>query len=353
MKKLIYIALISLFETAVYAQTFTVLAKSGLNIRREPNSKSEKVGHLPFGTMVDIDFHGRDVDYSRRYKHFSEIIEGKRGFWVKTTFGKTEGYIFSGFGLIGEWVVKSSEINRDYRLLRIGQYCDPINYDPQLNWYALTKNNGKMEVKKSDVILKLTHEFTEKDTLGTGNEYWREFPLVVSSNLSDTVFFLIGTRKPLQEKEIFSEFLGDIWNYTDIAKFLYPEETYSKYYEGKNYTFRAYETVKLTKENSEGYTKQYQIALEVNTHPETNVYNISTDLGFLDTGRKHSQYKTPQLIWVGDMNSDGLLDFIYYSHTMTDSCGVSWEYHLFLSDKDNPSKPIRKVSNQIQGNCIS
>jgi hypothetical protein len=28
-----------------------------------------------------------------------------------------------------------------------------------------------------------------------------------------------------------------------------------------------------------------------------------------------------------------------------------WEYHLFLSDKSNPDKPIRKVAIEISCNC--
>lgn len=162
MKKIIKIVVLLLFSASVYAEPFTILAKSGLNVRKEPNSKSERVGILPFGTVVEAEInYESDVDYKYRYKHFSEVIEGKQGFWMKISHGKIEGYIFSGFGLIGEWVVNSTEINKEYRLLRVGQYCDAINYDPKLNWFALIKANGKLSIKKSEVMLRLAHEFNE------------------------------------------------------------------------------------------------------------------------------------------------------------------------------------------------
>lgn len=354
MKKIIKIAILILLSAKANAESFTILAKSGLNVRKEPNSKSEKIGILSFGTIVEAEMdYDSDIDYKYRYKHFSEVIEGKQGFWMKISHGKIEGYIFSGFGLIGEWVVKPTEINNDYRLLRVGQYCDAINFDPKLNWYALTKTNGKLSVKKSEVTLKLAHEFSEQDTLGEENEYWTEFPLKVQSNLKDTVFFLIGTKTNLEEGAVFSQFVAKQWGYSESENFLFPEQSYGFYFEGKNYQFHAYEGVNLTKENPEGFIKKYQLELNISVHRETKKYNLSKELELEETAARHCNYKTPQLILVGDINKDGLPDFIYYSHTMNDSCGVCWEYHLFLSDKSNPDKPIRKVANEISCSCIT
>ena len=85
---------------------------------------------------------------------------------------------------------------------------------------------------------------------------------------------------------------------------------------------------------------------------EVKKYNLSKELELISTAENHCNYRTPQLILVGDINSDRLPDFIYYSHTMTDGCGACWEYHLFLSDKLNIDTPIRKVAHEINCNCI-
>lgn len=354
MKKIINVIILILISVDSNAESFTILAKSGLNVRKEPHSKSEKVGTLPFGTVVEAEInYETDIEYNGRYKHFSEVIEGKQGFWMKISHGKIEGYIFSGFGLIGEWVVNSTEINKDYRLLRAGQYCGAINYDPKLNWFALIKVNGKLSVKKSEVTLRLVHEFNEQDTLGEENEYWTQFPLIVKSNLKDTVLFLIGTKTDLEEGAIFSQYFANLWGYSVGEKFLFPEQTYSFYFEGKSYQFHAFEGVKLTQDNPDGYVKSYQLELNTSVNRDVKRYNLSPELNLKETAEKHCYYKTPQLILVGDINKDGLPDFIYYSHSMTNSCGVCWEYHLFMSDKSKPDSPIHKVANEISCNCIT
>lgn len=175
-----------LLPATAYTEPFTILAKSGLNVRKAPSATSEKVASLPFGTVVDADIdYETDIGDNGRYTHVSEVIEGKQGFWMRISYGKVQGYIFSGFGLIGERVVHSTDINKEYRLLQVGRYCDPINYDPKLNWYALTKANGKLSVKKSEVTLRLIHEFNEQDTLGDNSDFWTEFPIIVQTNLKD------------------------------------------------------------------------------------------------------------------------------------------------------------------------
>lgn len=352
--KILSFLLLLLIPATAYTKPFTILAKSGLNVRKAPSSTSEKVASLPFGTVVDADIdYETDIGYNGRYTHVSEVIEGKQGFWMRISYGKVQGYIFSGFGLVGERVVHSTDINKEYRLLQVGRYCDPINYDPKLTWYALTKANGKLSVKKSEVTLRLIHEFNEQDTLGYNSDFWTEFPIIVQTNLKDTVLFLIGSKTDLEEGAILTQFFANQWGYAKNEKFLFPEQSYGFYFEGKNYEFHAYEAVKLTKESPEGYVKSYQLELNQGNRLDIKRYNLSKELELELPAETHCTYKTPQLTFVGDINKDGLPDFIYYSHTMTDSCGVCWEYHLFLSDKSNPDKPIRKVANEISCNCIT
>jgi hypothetical protein len=285
--------------------------------------------------------------------HHSEIIEGKKGFWIKISHNNIEGYIFSGFGLVGEWVVKSTEINKEYRMLQVGPYCNAINYDPKLNWYALIKANGKLSLKKTEVTIRLIHEYNELDTLETENEYWSEYPLIVKSNIKDSILFLIGSKSNLEEGNVVSQLVARKWGYSEEENFLYPEQTYRFYYDEKDYKFHAFEGVELTKDNPKGYVKKYQIELIVGYRLEPKKYNISKHLSLDETAERHCKYKTPQLIIVGDINKDGLPDFIYYSHTMSSNCGVCWQYHLFMSDSTNQIEPYRKVADEISCNCIT
>ncbi|MEZ4918407.1 MAG: SH3 domain-containing protein [Saprospiraceae bacterium] len=356
MKNVLSVFLLLFFSISSNAFPFTILAKSGLNVRKEGKMNSERVTTLPFGTVVEAEInYGTDIGYNCDYTHFSEIIEGKRGFWMKITYGKIEGYIFSGFGLVGEWVVKSTGINNAFRLIYPGPTCSTVSYDPQLHWYALIKSDGKLALKRSEVRLKLIHEFNEQDTLGAQNVFWKAYPLIIETNQSDTVLYLIGSKTNLEEGEIPAQFIAYEYGYSGDGKFLFPEQSVGFGLGGIDYQFHAFEDVLLTKKAPEGFVKKYQIELSTFSYSksETKKYNLSQELELELPAQAHCRFKTPQLIFVGDLNKDGLSDFIYYSHTMTDGCGGCWEYHLFLSDITNPDQPFKKVANSISCNCIT
>jgi hypothetical protein len=354
MKNVLSVFLLLFFSISSNAEPFTILAKSGLNVRKEGKMNSERVATLPFGTVVEakLQYDSR-IRYKCCYSHFSETIEGKRGFWMKITYGEIEGYIFSGFGLRGKWVVKSTDINNEYRILHTGPTCRPINYDPKLKWYALIKSGGKLVVKKSEVNLRLIHEFNGQDTLNDISGYWMEYPLVVETNLKDTVVFLFGSETYMEQGEILSKFNADIWSISNDRKFIYPEQTYSFNFEGRAYQFRAFEEVILTNKDPKGYIRKYQIELNYGSgHTNIQNYNLSKELELEATAQRHAMYATPLLVFVGDINSDGMPDFVFCS-TMSEGCGICWEYHLFLSDITNPNRPFKKVANSISCNCIT
>lgn len=326
------------------AQTsYTVTAKSGLNLRTEPGMTGKKVASIPFGAIVIS-----EDDVTQGVK---DTIEDKPGSWIKIQYQARSGYVFTGFLAMGEQVVQATEINRDYRLLKPGFLCSPANFDPGLNWYALVRKDGRLTVKKTNIVVKFREDFSEKDLAAA--ECADCYACKVEASIEDSVFFYIGAKQPLVEGNRFSKFLGDYWNYDGGAKFFYPEQTFQEYYAPYNYTFRAFEGVMLTVQPP-GYQKKYQLEYDMYIHGNPmKTFDLSQDLNLSSTARQHSVYQTPQLIWIGDLNLDGLLDFIWYSHTMTDSCGVCWEYHLFMSDKNDPEQPIKKVADHVECNCLT
>lgn len=201
--------------------------------------------------------------------------------------------------------------------------------------------------------MKLIHEFGAKDTIGDENEFWEEFPLIVQTDNQDSIFFLIGSKHVLEEGALYSEFSIPTFESMGSGKFLYPEQYCDFIFNKTIYKFRAFEEVILNKNNENGYEKKYQIEMEISTNNGTKGYNLSKQLGLQRSAAKHCIYQTPILIFVGDINKDGFLDFIYYSHTMIESCESSEEFHLFISDKSNLQKPIKKVANTIKWNCIT
>lgn len=223
-----------------------------------------------------------------------------------------------------------------------------------------------MILKKAEVTIRLIQEYTELDTLGKNSLSWREYPITVNTNLTDSVFVLVGSRKPLAEGALPSGFWEGYRQKHGRSvlegKFLYPEERLNVCCKFEPHKleccrFRAFEDIKVDKYSQNGFTRTYQV--EVTYKNQTR--NISPDLELPDTGNshpkmmesgeKHSAYQVPSLLWVGDLNHDEVPDFIYYFGSMRDSCGVDYIYYLFLSDKDHPDRPAKKVAFERLYSC--
>jgi hypothetical protein len=72
----------------------TVLAKSGLSLRSNPNSQGKKKSTLPFGTVVTVEAEGLKAT-----PHQVEEFKGYsiKGYWVKVKANGEEGWVFDGY----------------------------------------------------------------------------------------------------------------------------------------------------------------------------------------------------------------------------------------------------------------
>ncbi|TGN19816.1 SH3 domain-containing protein [Leptospira idonii] len=64
-----------------------VSAKPYINIRKQPNQNSEKIGKIEYGKIVSV------IEKST----ISETIDSKTGFWVKVNHNGTTGWVFDAF----------------------------------------------------------------------------------------------------------------------------------------------------------------------------------------------------------------------------------------------------------------
>ncbi len=69
---------------------FRVIAARGLNLRAQPGIKARKISALPYLTTGPIELITRKVI----------DLQGRRGFWLKTSYKGQTGWIFSGFVLL-------------------------------------------------------------------------------------------------------------------------------------------------------------------------------------------------------------------------------------------------------------
>ena len=67
--------------------TLTVLAKSGLSLRDSNSIVSKKLGVASFGQRIIVS--GSEI--------FSDVIDGRRGWWIKVNLNDKIGFMFSGY----------------------------------------------------------------------------------------------------------------------------------------------------------------------------------------------------------------------------------------------------------------
>ena len=354
MLRVITILILILSSTLLHSQNgWTVFAKSGLILRSGPGTNYSKIKTLPFGTkMVVLDLNGGKMGYKWRLFRYTDEIDGRRGVWMKVLVNDATGYVFSGYCLEGDWFLPSGDgdLNSEFRVFRPGKFCHNVNYDHNLHWYSLSKNGESLEVKKGDIQFTLIHEESKFDTLW---EFWKEYPLKISDNNSDTTFLLIGSSYRLEQTTIYSEFLGEYWTFPSRGKFLYPEEVLKKTYASNHYYFRAFDQVILTEKDPKGYKTEYRLELEILGRDFKSKLDISEALNLWqrESGKKHAMGKTPQILWIGDINNDEILDFIIHFEDMVDSCAACTRYYLFMSDILNSKNPIKLVANFYECSC--
>ena len=354
MRKKLVIALLSIIPISEIfgISDFTIMAISGLNMREKPALDSKKIAAIPFGTIVQAEENYET--FQRQEEKATLEIEGRKGYWLKIKYDLKEGYVFSGFTLMGKWVVQSEKgLNNQYRILQEGYYCDPINYSPKLNWYAIINEENTTTFKKVNIRLRLKHEYTEDEEIE--NEIWGEFPIKIETDIEKASILLLGTEDELNlSSQSYPRILNmkdDMFDHKE-GIFFYPEQFVTMYLKPFEYKIGAREKITLAPNEANGYKREYRFLYRYRNGKKNYEYDLSDDLQLYGSGELHSNYQTPKLIWAGDINGDKMMDLIIYSHTMTDSGGVCWDTHLFISNKEKEI-PIKKVAGNTQCNCIS
>ena len=341
------IILILFFNTAIHALAqhkediyLTVMATSGLNLRSEANLKSNVVRTLPFGILVKV------VDNKRYYEGFKNNIEidGMNGFWIEVEIEKLKGFIFSAFTLKGDYIVRSKDgVNTDFRILKEGYHCEAINYDPNLNWYALVAKNNQPEFVKVNVKIQLKNIENSTEFMNYGSFYKIEIDIVEES------IILIGTKdaihnliQPPSKLINFSKINNEI----KVGDFLYPYKgiiTHGK--PNHHFSLEGDIIIEANSENNENPTINYALNYIVNNRPEKEEYitNLMEHLPIKTWAKTHSSYKTPYVIWMGDVNNDEMIDVLLGSNDMKENCGGSYFYHLFVTEDYKISKKAESL----------
>lgn len=343
MKRLLVLFLI-LISIKIQAEDFTVLAINGINLRKNPKKNGSIIKALPFGTVVE------KVDYS---SFFPDTINQVIGNWIKVTFQTDTGYVFSPY-IYSQIKVNLLENENEILMLKEGLPGYNLNYDPRLNYYGFYKDSDNFYIEKIKVSIILSK--IDGMSHFSGLDCLEDFPnILVKTNKSKTSIFIFGVKDSLCTGMVNTSFYCEKLGYDNECGFLAPEKEIMIGKFNKEFFIRAYDSVSV--ENNNSSEKKYQLEFYYNDLDQKSLkqkicsQNLSSSLNLYGSGEKHNQYKTPKVQWAGDLNSDGLIDFIIYQHTMTDSGGVAWTNTLFQSKSSSEKIYLRKAAEVEKGSC--
>ena len=288
---------------------FKVSAESGLNIRKEPNSKSEKIYTIPFESIV---FACKECNACK-----TEIIEGKRAKWKQIFFEDYEGFVFGGFlepqieimcplDWIIEFGIPSFRKDIDYfgiyekdtfrNQFRANKFeeIDSITYDPIKG----ELNIGKLKNKPNFIISGI--DLTDDQTIN-GKNYNSKMLFVGEAIYFQSSYLYVTGNPEISDNNIFP--------FT---------------------TIRDYKLILRQPTENEEFKEQVVF---------TNDF-----LAWIGGGG----YEGGILIrWIGDIDGDNKID-ILLSHATHYAC---WNVILFLSTKANENELVGQAANYEVCGC--
>ncbi len=341
MKKLLLLQAMLMISCFAFAEkhAYTVMAESGLFMREGPSRDTKKIGSVPFGEVVYQESRsGETTGLNYSYEFSPEIdttiIEGIAGHWIAVRYYNLKGFVFSGFVVPGIWILKASKgVNEDYRILEAGYQNGPMNYDPALNWYAITEREDKTILEKVDISFQLWHSYEDEEMKGFSDV----MPINILVNGERRYCWLIGTKNELldtlyQKRAYIQE--GAYFPTFDKGIFIYPTQQFTfGIQQGQSSYLKAEEKITLDPNSGNGYKRNYTISVGRYQFPNgENMLDLTDSLHVDSSAAQQRMYSPPLLHWVGDLNGDLYADFIMSSSTPYDSYSGSSLYVLYLSD---------------------
>jgi hypothetical protein len=320
MKHIIFLLFIFVYNTTK-AESFdklTVVAKSGCHIRAEAKYNSEKIALIPCGAIVNCE------KYTTPTKRI--MINGISGFWIKVFYNDLQGYIFSAYLLpeIAEW---EKPKKKDYIVLPLIHDFSTLIPKTEKNifqakffnadyyWYAIKYLEGRTIIKPIEITVSY-NSYLEQVGDGPDEVERKDFFFYTFKNKSNFDQIIASKEKLSSSKNKSSNLKMPLINHS------YPNPSSGNDYNFKKREYKYHiKSIVINDNSSAQYDeKTFQSLLEINNKMVKTIY-------------KGSQMVFFDLLWHGDINNDGLLDFIFKETSHFDCCGCHPYKRILISKK--------------------
>lgn len=279
---------------------YYVISPSGLNFRSEPSTKSKILKALPFGKTLEVienKSYGKDTIkevslFNRKEKYELPVT----GYWVKTKCDGKIGFVFNSFIFkieVNSWnFADAVNLNKDVVLLFPGEWCtEGFTFGNKSHWVGCYRVGDAFVFKNIDLGI---YKIIEPE-----NNSRR---LIISANNNENLKFIIGSNGKIEEGEVTGKFVNNWWT-------------------------------------SSGRKFKYDIATDGTIDRKALV--------FLQKEDKMVAFYDFVVIWKGDLDRDGAMDFII----STNHEGEESSIYLYLSSEFKNERKIKPVSAFFSGYC--
>jgi hypothetical protein len=289
-----------------------VIAVSGLKVRAKPSFDGKTLATAPFGskiTRLAPGFNFTDFIYT------PDSIQGN---WERIRYGKIEGYAFNAF--FGEGIMK---IKAKYTLLiENAGYCWNDCYGSikeHYNYYAVLNNtnNKTVDLKKFTPTFACAQSDMGGISINCPDKRPSEFILITKDEISEGAVYVIEKQQVIKGIEE--------GNPNEINQKVKIPET--------NWVLE----VKAEKRNNEG-SEYIQNVLYLRDIKSGTKQQLSL---------KDENCNYAKLIWCGDLDRDGIMDFMIQTSDGDEENGTS----LFLSRDAPKGKLVKPAGRYSYWDC--
>ena len=322
---------------------YTVVAPSGLSLREGPGLEYDRVGAIPFGGRVMPE----DEDWRYDQFEYPDTIDERFGFWwlSKTEQGR-KGYLFSAYLKNGPLYVPATEVNREYRIEVPGIHCKPLNFDPDLHWYAFQMNtkSGMVSLEAvtptADFSTAIDMEDLEFAYALSGDYVYLDMGIPQGECAAP---LLLGMEEPIDLSSVQTAgyHQGQESYYSFWGRMFFPYETHRLAWDGPaSYIMEGEEELQFLTDtpNAPEAQRIYQLNLSYFNGRDREQINLTEALAVEGWGDDtyHLDFLPmdhPRLAWHGDINADGHPDLLFYQPNRSECCGGFQEYYLLVSEE--------------------
>jgi hypothetical protein len=314
-----------------------VIASSGLRLREKADANGTVLATIPFGDSLKTDGE-MEAFWLVKDKTPKRIfsVEGVEGFWQKVVYKNKKGFVFSG--LVSTYY-KPTTCTKSHIFLEEGWGCgDIVGNQDDYNWFGWYKKGNKTELKAVSKLFFSVQNGDDMESLITGTNRTLK---------GDTAMYIIGVRKTAAQQivagAISAKWYAEDYNIVDSSYWIAPKSPVFKF-KNKGWELKLSVTENPVQDGMDyPVTKASLVYQSEDGTQKQTLLSFDSKKPYSDT---NSYFYMVQVVWSGDLDKDGKLDFLLLQEGEANGAHV-----LYLSTAAGKGQYVKRIGEVFGCGC--